>query len=166
MRILGIDTSLRSSGYAVIEEKAGRLVSLDHGIIRNAPALPHSACLREIQDALHRLLAAWKPDVAAIEGGFFFKNARTALILGEARGVVIATCAAANLEIYEYSPRSVKQALTGFGAAQKEQVAHMVMRILGLDGKPPREDETDALGIAICHAQSRGGVAELRAQPI
>ncbi len=165
MRVLGVDTSLRSSGYAVVETKAGRLVAVDYGTIRNPPDRPHSLCLLEIQDTLRHLLTQDQPDVAALEGGFFFKNAKTAMILGEARGVVIATCASAGLPVHEYAPRSVKLSLTGSGSAQKDQVARMVMTILGLREKP-QEDAGDALAIAICHLQSRSGIAELQSAPI
>jgi crossover junction endodeoxyribonuclease RuvC len=165
MRVLGIDTSLRSSGYAVIEAKSGRMTAVEYGVIRNPSDRPHSLCLREIHDTLTHLITKTAPEVAAIEGGFFFKNAKTAMILGEARGVVIAACAVAGIPVYEYSPRSIKQGLTGFGAAQKDQVARMVMTILGLS-EQPQEDAGDALAIAICHLQSRSGIPELQPQPI
>ena len=165
MRVLGIDTSLRCSGYAVIEAKAGRMAALEYGTIRNPADRPHSLCLREIQDALTHLITATQPEVAAIEGGFFFKNAKTAMILGEARGVVIAVCACAGLQVFEYAPRSVKQSLTGFGSAQKDQVAKMVVNLLGLK-EQPQEDAGDALALAICHLQSRSGIAELQPKPI
>ncbi|HBA86086.1 MAG TPA: crossover junction endodeoxyribonuclease RuvC [Verrucomicrobia bacterium] len=165
MRILGIDTSLRSSGYAVVEAKSGRIKAVEYGVIRNPSGRPHSFCLREIHDHLRHLITQTAPEAAAIEGGFFFKNAKTAMILGEARGVAIAVCASAGIPIYEYSPRSVKQSLTGFGAAQKDQVARMVMTILGLPDLP-QEDAGDALAIAICHLQSRSGIPELQEKPI
>ena len=111
------------------------------------------------------MLAHTRPDAAAIEGGFFFKNAKTAMILGEVRGVVIAACAAAGVPVFEYSPRLVKQALTGFGGAQKDQVSKMVMAILGLKEKP-QEDAADALAIAICHVHNQSGIAALKPKPI
>lgn len=165
MRVLGIDTSLRSSGYAVVEDKAGRMTAVEYGTIRNPPNRPHSLCLLEIQDTLRQVIAQTRPEVAALEGGFFFKNAKTAMILGEARGAAIATCASAGFPVYEYAPRRIKQSLTGFGAAQKDQVARMVMTILGLR-ELPQEDAGDALAIAICHLQSRSGLAALQSQPI
>ena len=165
MRILGIDASLRCSGVGVVERRAGRLVAVDFGLIRNAPAVPHSACLAKIQRELATLLARAQPAAAALEGGFFFKNPKTAMILGEARGVVLAACATAGVPVFEYAPRLVKQSLTGFGAAQKEQVARMVMTILGLR-EPPPADAADALALAICHLHHQTGIAALAAQPI
>ena len=138
-RIIGLDISLRCSGLGVLERRAGRLVAVEYCLVRNKATLPHSACLLTLQRDLTALLERTKPEAAAIEGGFFFKNAKTAMILGEARGVVIATCAAAGVPVYEYAPRRVKQSLTGFGAAEKAQVAKMVVTILGLS-ETPAED--------------------------
>ena len=101
------------------------------------------------------VIARTKPDEVAIEGIFFAKNVKTAVILGEARGAVIAACGRAGLPVYEHAPRSVKQALVGFGGAHKGQVGRMVMALLNLKEAPPA-DAADALGIAICHLQQRG----------
>ena len=165
MRIIGLDVSLRSTGYGVIERRTGRLMAVEFGLIRNTLKLAHSACLLTLQRDLAAALERSKPDAAAVEGGFYFKNAKTAMILGEARGVVIATCAAAGVPVFEYAPRLVKQSLTGFGAAEKKQVAKMVITILGLREEPP-EDAADALALAICHAQHQTGIAALRPEPI
>lgn len=165
MRVLGIDASLRSTGLGVIESRAGRLAAVEYGTVRNPSAHPHSECLRRLREEVAAVLAHTRPDAAALEGGFFFKNAKTAMILGEARGVVIAACATAGVPVFEYSPKLVKQALTGFGGAQKDQVSRMVMSILGLKEKP-QEDAADALALAICHIQSQSGIVELRPKPI
>jgi crossover junction endodeoxyribonuclease RuvC len=165
MRILGIDASLRSSGLGVIESRAGGLHAVEYGLVKNPAARPHSECLRRLHEEVSAVLAHTRPDAAALEGGFFFKNAKTAMILGEVRGVVIAACAAGGVPVYEYSPRLVKQALTGFGGAQKDQVSKMVMSILGLKEKP-QEDTADALAIAICHANNQSGIAALKPKPI
>ncbi len=93
---------------------------------------PHSECLRAIRERMDAVIAAHQPDAAAIEGGFFFKNAKVAMVLGEVRGVAISCCAAAGVPVFEYSPRRAKQNITGWGAAPKEQVARMVMSVLGL----------------------------------
>ena len=106
-----------------------------------------------------------RPEAVAIEGVFFCKNAATVVKLGEARGAVIALCAGNNLPVYEYAPRRVKQSVVGFGGAEKEQVRKMVMTLLALR-EEPREDESDALAIALCHLHSRTGVAALMAKPI
>ena len=165
MRIIGLDVSLRCSGIGILEYRAGRLNVVEYSLVRNKAGLPHSTCLLTLQRDLAAALERVKPDAAAVEGGFFFKNAKTAMILGEARGVVIAACAAAGVPVFEYAPRLVKQSLTGFGGAEKAQVAEMVVTILGLRGTPP-EDAADALALAICHAQHLTGIAALRSEPI
>jgi len=165
MKVLGIDASLRSTGIAIVESKAGRLAAGKYGAVKNPQKASHSECLRNVQAELSELLSEEKPNAAAIEGGFYFKNARTALVLGEVRGVVIAACAAVGVPVYEYSPRHVKQAITGTGSAQKDQVAKMVMSILGIE-KKPQEDAGDALAIAICHLQNQSGIAALKPKPV
>lgn len=165
MRVLGIDTALRLTGFGVVESKGNLFSSVDFGTIRNPQNRPHSECLKHLQGELVRVLERTRPEVAAIEGGFFFKNARTALILGEARGVVIAACATFGLPVYEYSPRHVKQALTGFGGAEKEQVSKMVVSLLGLKAMP-EADAGDALAIAIAHVNSQTNYADLKPEPI
>jgi len=165
LRVLGVDTSLRSTGFAVVDSRGSRLSAVEFGIIRNTPSVSHSECLRRIGEGITDVLSRTRPEAAAIEGGFYCKNARTALVLGEARGVVIAACASAGVPVFEYSPRHVKQALTGFGGAAKEQVGKMICSILGLP-KMPRDDESDALAIGLCHIQNQSGIAELRPKPI
>jgi crossover junction endodeoxyribonuclease RuvC len=165
VRILGVDTSLRSSGVAIVEASGQKLSTLAHGRIRNKPSVPHSACLAEIFQQIDSLIEEFQPDEVAIEGAFFAKNAKTAMILGQARGAVLAACAIKALPVYEYSPRSIKQAVVGVGSAQKEQVALMVMRLLGLK-EQPQEDAADALAAAICHAHQRGVPEALRSKPL
>lgn len=165
IRILGVDTSLRSSGVAVIEVSGQKMRALAYGRIHNKPKLPHSGCLAEIHRQVDALITEFGPDEAAIEGAFFAKNAKTAMILGQARGSVLACCSLRTLPIFEYAPRSVKQAVVGIGAAQKDQVAKMVMRLLGLK-EQPQEDAADALAIAICHAHQRNAPEALRSKPI
>ncbi len=155
MRVLGIDTALRCTGLGVVEREGQRWRVVDYGLVRNPDSLKHSACLCRLQDGLREFIQRTQPEQVAVEGGFFARNARTAMILGEARGVAIATAAAAGLPVFEHAPRRVKQAVVGFGGAQKEQVGRMVMRLLGLREEPP-PDAADALAIAICHLQGRG----------
>ena len=164
--MLGIDTSLRSSGYGVVESVGTRLVEVTHGIIRNPASRSLTACLAELDRGLRAVIAQTKPEVAAIEGIFFCKNARTALVLGQARGVALLACTAAGLPVFEHEPRRVKQAIVGHGAAEKHQVAKMVARLLGLDAIPEQEDATDALAIAICQIQARTGYAALDAEAL
>ncbi len=165
MRVLGIDTSLRSSGVAVVESLAGRNTALEYGRIHNLAKLPLSECLRRIDGGIREIIGRTKPDLAAIEDIFFAKNARTSLVLGEARGVVIAACASLAIPVYQYEPRRVKKAIAGNGAADKLQVRKMTMVLLGLK-EEPQEDAGDALAIALCHINSRSPVAELNPQPI
>lgn len=165
MRVLGIDTSLRSTGVGVVESLAGRATALEYGRIHNPDHVLLSECLRRIDGGIREIIGRARPDVAAIEDIFFAKNARTAMVLGEARGVVIAACAASGIPVYQYEPRRVKQAIAGTGAADKSQVRRMVMVLLGLKAEP-QEDAGDALAIALCHLNSRSPVEELNPDPI
>jgi len=165
IRILGIDTSLRSTGVGMIEAHGSKLRAVAYGRIQNKPKVPHSLCLENIFNSITDLIEEHQPTCAAIEGAFFAKNANTAMILGQARGVAIAACAKKGLDISEYSPRKVKSAVVGTGAAQKDQVAKMVMRLLNLT-EQPQEDAADALAIAICHYHQLSLPEELQAKKI
>jgi crossover junction endodeoxyribonuclease RuvC len=166
MRVLGIDTALRCSGLAVVDRTGNAWKAIDYGLVKNSATAPHSICLLRLQEGVREMIRKHKPDVVAIEGIFFAKNVRTAVILGQARGAVIAACAAEGLPVYEHAPRSVKQALVGFGGAHKGQVSKMAMALLGLREAPP-EDAADALGIAICHLQQQGLLASVKgAKPL
>lgn len=165
MRVLGIDTSLRSTGVGVVDAAGSRLTAVEFGRVHNPDRLPLSGCLRRLDEGIRDVLARTRPDEAAIEDIFFCKNVHTAVTLGEARGVVIAACAAAGIPVYEYAPRRVKQALVGNGAADKSQVRRMVMRLMGLADEP-QEDAGDALAIAVCHVNSRTSVAALAPESI
>ena len=153
MKVLGIDTSLRSTGYGVLTAEGSRLRMVECGNIRNAPALPLTACLKAIHERVAELIAVHAPDVMAIESVIYGKNAGTMLVLGEARGAVLSAAAAAGLEVYEYEPRRMKKAVCGNGLAEKGQIQRMVKTLLGLDA-PPQNDAADALGLAICHVHS------------
>ena len=153
MTILGIDTSLRSTGYGVLVTEGSRLSALDFGNIRNAPKLPLSECLKNINVRVSELIALHSPDVLSIESVIYGKNAGTMLILGEARGAVIAAAAVAGIPIYEYEPRRVKMAVCGNGLAEKLQVQRMVKTLLNLS-ELPQNDAADALALAIAHAHS------------
>lgn len=165
MKVLGIDTALRCTGLGVVEARSGRFVALEYGLVRNSARAPHSACLGRLHAEVSAWLARHQPAAAALEGGFFFKNAQTALILGEARGAVIAACAGAGVPIFEYAPRLAKQAVTGFGGAQKDAVGKMIRALLALTEAPP-EDAADALALAFCHLQHQGGLSPLRPTPL
>lgn len=154
LRILGMDTSLRCTGFGLVESDGRHFKALDCGIIRTTAAEPLSECLRRLAGGVRELQEAYAPDVVAIEGGFFFKNAKTATVLGMARGAVVAVFAERRTPIYEYAPRRVKQAVCGYGGAGKQQVALVVAQILGIPVADMKDDATDALALAICHAQT------------
>ncbi|MBI2438586.1 MAG: crossover junction endodeoxyribonuclease RuvC [Lentisphaerae bacterium] len=120
IRILGVDSALRSTGLGLIRVRGTRLEILGHGLVKNPAAWPRSRCLKNLHAAITDILEQSKPESVAIEGVFFCKNVRTAVILGEVRGAVLAACAAAGKPVYEYPPRRVKQAVVGFGAASKD----------------------------------------------
>ena|SRR5579871_1362462 len=157
MIILGIDPSLRSTGFGVVEIRGNEMLALCHGHIKNPPSYIPSRCLVRIGDAVTELIDEHKPEVVAIEGLVYVQNTRIAFTLGQVRGVVIAAAARYELPIYEYAPRKVKQSVTGLGGAGKTQVGNMVKVMLGL-AEIPQADAGDALALAICHAHSCRGV--------
>lgn len=164
-RVLGVDTSLRNTGLAVVAGRGSSLRALWHGTVHVPSQRPLSECLKVLREQTTACLDALSPAAVAIEGIFFCKFAKTALLLGHARGVVIACCAAAGVPVYEYEPRRVKQAVVGYGAASKEQMQSMMQRMLRLE-KMPAEDEGDALALAVCHLHNLGGVSALLPTPL
>ncbi len=165
VRFLGVDTSLRGTGYGVIEAAGNRYRYVESGRVRNAPTLPVALCVTRIHDTVRDLIQRTRPAAVAIEGVFIAKNARSSLRLGEARGGVLAACGGCGVEVYEYPPRRVKQAVVGAGGAAKEQVLRMMVHLLGA---PPdiSEDEADALAIALCHVQTRTSIPGLAPKPL
>lgn len=153
-RVLGVDPSLRGTGYGVIELGSPGPVGLAHGTIRCPPAWERSRCLGHIAATLREVIRVHRPDVCAVEGLFHARNLRTALIMGEARGAALAAVAEAGLGVFELAPRKVKLAIVGFGGAQKLAVAKMVQRMLAL-ADLPAADAADALAIALAFAQER-----------
>ena len=158
MTVLGVDTSLRSTGYGVLSVEGSRMRCLDCGNVRNAAQLPLTACLKAIHARIAELVATYRPDVMAVESVIYGKNAGTMLILGEARGAVLTAAADAGVPVYEYEPRRMKKAICGNGLAEKEQIQRMVKTLLGLP-ELPQNDAADALGLAICHAHSRSAIS-------
>ncbi|MFT5121466.1 MAG: crossover junction endodeoxyribonuclease RuvC [Kiritimatiellia bacterium] len=152
IKIIGIDTSLRSTGIGIIHSNGVQSRASSYGAISCPKSWPLSRCLQHLSTRIVEILDEESPDVAAIEGIFYCRNVKTAIALGHARGVVIAACSQKGLAVYEYPPRSVKKGIVGTGAASKEQIAQMVKTILGLK-EVPQEDAADALSIAMCHAQ-------------
>lgn len=150
--ILGVDPSLRGTGFGVIRLARPHPVALAHGTISCPATWPHSRCLGKISQSIREVLRQHQPAVCVVEGLFYAQNLKTAIVMGEARGAALAAIAEAGLEIYEIAPRKVKQAVVGYGAAQKSAVAKMVQRLLNLS-KPPEPDAADALALALAHAQ-------------
>jgi len=153
--IIGIDPSLRGTGFGVIKLARPHPLALAHGTIVCPPGWERSRCLLKIMQTLREVAAKFHPTVCAIEGLFYAQNLQTALIMGEARGAALAAMAEAGLDIFEIAPRKVKQAVVGYGAARKDAVAKMVQRLLQLSA-PPAPDAADALAIALAHAQDTG----------
>src|ERR1700716_2302377 len=152
MRVLGVDCGGEYTGYGVVEmHPDGRLVSLVCGAIKLSPrdALPRR--LARIFGELGAIIAEHRPDEVAIEDVFYALNVKSALKLGQVRGVAMLAASSAGLEVAEYSPLSIKSAVVGYGRAEKHQVQQMVTRLLNLDQVPEPADAADALAIAICH---------------
>lgn len=161
MRILGIDPGSRLTGVGVIEVRGDEVRAVFHGVIR-AGTGPFPERLGLIFGGLQELVEQYRPTQAAVETVFVSHNASSAIKLGQARGAAVCAVIAAGLEVAEYSPRSVKQALVGRGAADKVQVQHMVRVLLGL-GETPEEDAADALAVALCHHHTRGTLERMAA---
>jgi crossover junction endodeoxyribonuclease RuvC len=153
--ILGIDPSLRGTGYGIIKLGKPAPTALAFGTISCPKTWERSRCLARIAQAVRDLVKENQPSVCVVEGLFFAQNLQTALLMGEARGAALAMVAEAGLEIYEIAPRKVKQAIVGYGAAQKLAVAKMVQRMLRL-AELPDPDAADALALALAHAQEMG----------
>ena len=152
--ILGVDPSLRGTGYGVIRMARPDPRTLAHGTISCQAGWEHSRCLVKIAQTLRDVIRRHHPTVCVIEGLFYAQNLQTALTMGEARGAALTAIGEAGLEIYEIAPRKVKQAIVGYGAAQKLAVAKMVQRMLKLPA-PPEPDAADALALALAYAQSQ-----------
>ncbi|OVE73650.1 crossover junction endodeoxyribonuclease RuvC [bacterium B17] len=164
-RVLGIDTSLRSTGVGVVIAENNNLSAVEYGAIKTPASRRHSECLKNISNGVEAIIERTKPDAVSIEGAFYCKNVKTSMVLGEARGAAIAVCAKKGLPVYEYAPRKVKKAVVGLGGAEKVQVRRMIVSMLGLD-EEPQEDAGDALAIAVCHLHNMSGIAALAPEEI
>lgn len=155
MIVLGVDPGTMITGYGVIETKNGKMKILDSGAIKNNSSTPIPFRLKKIFETIKSLTEQFEPDEFAIETAFYGKNAQSALKLGHARGVAILAAVIREIPTHEYSPREVKKAIVGNGAASKEQVQFMVKSLLKLKQLPKHYDVTDALAVAICHLQRK-----------
>jgi crossover junction endodeoxyribonuclease RuvC len=155
MIILGIDPGIGRTGWGVIVRNGSKTKSLDHGCIETEAGLPIERRLRIICEAITQIIKKYKPQALGIEELFFNTNAKTALIVGQARGAIIVTAANMGLEVHSYTPLQVKTAITGYGRAEKNQMGKMVKMLLGLDSIPKPDDTVDALACALACAFSR-----------
>jgi crossover junction endodeoxyribonuclease RuvC len=153
--VIGVDPGTLHTGYGVIAEVEGQPVALTWGVISPRPSLALPDKLQTIYTTLQACLATHHPAILAVEELFFAKNVRSAVTLAHARGVALLVAATMGLEVVEYSPLAIKQAVVGYGRAEKRQVQAMVQVLLNLHGQLPQEDAADALAVALCHLHGR-----------
>lgn len=154
MLVLGVDPGTALCGYGLVAAEKDDYSLVAYGAISTLANSPLPTRLLSIFDGLASIISNYHPDAAAVEKLFFAKNARTALAVGHARGVALLAAAQAGLQVFEYTPNEVKQAIVGYGGADKNQIQQMVRMLLRIDFVPEPDDAADALAIAICHLQS------------
>lgn len=154
MIILGIDPGYGIVGFGVIEKTASKLRIIAYGAIETPKVSRFPVRLKFIGEKISELISAYNPDAVAVEELFFQNNQKTAIMVAEARGVVLYTAECSGTPLYEYTPMQIKQAVTGFGRADKRQIQQMVKLLLGLESVPKPDDAADALAAAITHAQT------------
>jgi crossover junction endodeoxyribonuclease RuvC len=152
MRTIGIDPGTAIMGWGIVDEQSGQLTLVDFGVLTTAAREPQPKRLVTLYTGLQELLARYRPEQAAIEELFFGKNVNTAITVGQARGVALLALQQAALSIHEYKPLAVKQAVAGYGGADKRQMQEMIRLTLRLASIPRPDDAADALAIAVCHA--------------
>ena len=155
MRILGIDPGYAIMGYGVLDYNGNRFKTVGYGSVETEAGLPMPERLKLLYDGLTEIIQKYEPDEVSIEELFFNRNVTTAIGVGEARGVAMLACVEGGLDVSEYTPMEIKQALVGYGKAEKAQVQMMVKTILNLPEVPKPDDTADAVAAAICHAHSR-----------
>lgn len=156
MRIIGIDPGYAIMGWGILDLKGNKFSVVDYGSITTDAGVDAAKRLQHIYAEIGAIIAKYEPEEAAIEELFFNNNAKTVILVGEARGIAVLACANAGLEISEYTPLQIKQALVGYGRADKKQVQAMVKAILNLKEVPRPDDTADAVAAAICHGHSHG----------
>jgi len=155
MLVIGVDPGTATTGYGLVrEDENGNLHAVSYGVMTTPTSAPLSERLLALHRQLTDILLLHRPDAAAVEKLFFQRNVRTALAVGQGRGVVLLALAEAGLEVAEYTPLEIKQAVAGYGGAGKEQVQQMVRVLLDLPEIPRPDDAADALAVAICHLHS------------
>jgi len=155
MKILGIDPGTATTGWAIIELKGDKLLPLAYGHISTSPKNCDTERILEVSADLTKIIQKFKPKEAAIESLFFFKNQKTVIQVAQSRGAILLTFGQNNVRVFDYTPLQVKQALTGYGRAEKKQMQQMIKSVLRLSCIPKPDDVADALAIAVCHANSR-----------
>ena len=155
MKILGIDPGTATTGWAIIEKTGDTLLPLAYGHISTSKVDSDDERILEVSDDLARIIQKHRPTEAAIESLFFFKNQKTVIQVAQSRGAILLTLKQNSVRVSSYTPLQVKQALTGYGRAEKKQMQLMVQNILHLKSLPKPDDVADALAIAVCHANSR-----------
>lgn len=163
MRVLGIDPGSETTGWGVVEGDGRRYKLVEYGTVRAAPRERFAARLLKISDGIESIIEKFKPDAYSIEEAFYANNVKVALKLGQVRGVALVAAERAGVEIFEYSPRLIKQTVVGYGNAEKHQVQEMVRVLLSLTKIPEPHDAADALAIAICHFHHAGSHERLQA---
>ena len=161
MRILGVDPGYAILGWGVLDLKGNHFSVVDYGAITTDAKMEMPLRLQHLYIQLCAVIEKYKPEVASIEELFFNSNAKTAIMVGQARGVAVLACVNGGLEVNEYTPLPIKQALVGYGRADKKQVQAMVKAILNLSEVPKPDDTADAVAAAICHGHSAGNRARL-----
>ncbi|TDF97658.1 crossover junction endodeoxyribonuclease RuvC [Paenibacillus piri] len=154
MRIMGIDPGIAIVGFGLIDKQGSRLVPVQYGCIQTEAHTDSALRLKMVYDSMVQLIDTYKPDAVAIEKLFFNRNVTTAMSVSQARGVLLLAAVQKGLELGEYTPLQVKQAIVGYGKAEKKQVQEMVRMFLRLSAVPKPDDVADALAVAICHAHS------------
>ena len=154
--ILGLDPGTASTGFGIVSLNGNRFRALDYGVVATPSRLALEQRLEMVFAEVSRILETYRPECTAVESLFFNTNVSTALAVGHARGVALLACSRAGCEVFEYTPQQVKMAVTGYGKASKEQVTDMVRVLLGLNEAPQSDHAADALGVAICHANTMG----------
>jgi crossover junction endodeoxyribonuclease RuvC len=155
MRVLGIDPSIRSTGFGIIEYSQNNYTALGYGVIKPSRRLLFHHQINEIKTQLEKLIDTYSPDEVAIENPFYAQNIKTAITLGQVRGATLVAVASHDCSLFEYSPLEIKKAVTGYGRADKDQVKTMVKALLHIEDEKIEADASDALATAICHLNSR-----------
>ncbi len=161
MKILGIDPGFAIVGYGVIDHTGNKFKTIKYGAVTTEANEDMFLRFKKIYDSLTEIINEHKPDAMAIEELFFNSNQKTAINVAQARGIILLSALNANVPVFEYTPLQVKQAVVGYGRADKGQVQQMVKALLNLEKVPKPDDTADALAIAICHAHSSGSLTNL-----